>query len=189
MDLDPAWTAIEQVKLSVDDYLKLDGSDSFGGRYSELLDGTIYFRPHRLAREARIAGELLFALMDLVKASNGGFEVGMLGSIAMPPHDAPAPDITVFRKGDDGLLIPGSSVVLIIEVADHTLERDLGMKAAIYARHYVPEYWVVDVRGNVVHQTWAPGAEGYGERREVAFGERIEAVTMAGLAVETSGLA
>ena len=53
----------------------------------------------------------------------------------------------------------------------------------------MPEYWVVDVTGRVIHQMWSPGAEGYAERREAAFGERIEAVTIEGLTVDCQSMA
>ncbi len=42
-------------------------------------------------------------------------------------------------------------VLLIIEVADSSLEQDLGEKAKLYAEHGIPEYWVVDVRSEQVH--------------------------------------
>ena len=76
----------------------------------------------------------------------------------------------------------------VIEVADATLRNDLGRKRRIYAREGVPEYWVVDVKKGVIHQMWAPEGDTYAERREVAFGERIEAVAVAGLVIETDGL-
>ena len=43
------------------------------------------------------------------------------------------------------------TVVLIAEVADTTLATDLGEKATLYARHGVPEYWVIDVEGRMLH--------------------------------------
>ncbi len=42
-------------------------------------------------------------------------------------------------------------VLLISEVADSSLEQDLGEKAKLYAEHRIPEYWVVDVRSEQVH--------------------------------------
>lgn len=47
---------------------------------------------------------------------------------------------------------------------------------------------MADVNARTIHQMWSPGPEGYAERREVAFGERIEATTLEGLVVETAGL-
>ena len=40
----------------------------------------------------------------------------------------------------------------------------------------------------VIHQMWAPEGEAYAQRREVAFGKQIEAMTIEGLAIETAGV-
>ena len=44
---------------------------------------------------------------------------------------------------------------------------------------------MVDVNGRTIHQMWSPEPEGYAERREIAFGKRLVAMTIDGLAVET----
>ncbi|MEA3012412.1 MAG: hypothetical protein QOD42_957 [Sphingomonadales bacterium] len=85
-------------------------------------------------------------------------------------------------------LIPLASVALIVEVADSTLDTDLGRKAALYACHGIPEYWVADLNARVIHQMWAPSDQAYAERRKVKFGERVECATITELAVETISL-
>ena len=42
----------------------------------------------------------------------------------------------------------------MVEVADSTLAFDLNTKAALYARAGIPEYWVLDVKGQrlMVHR-------------------------------------
>lgn len=84
--------------------------------------------------------------------------------------------------------IPLGSLALVIEVADATLDSDLGRKAALYARHGVPEYWVADVTGRVLHQLWRPEDGTYMERRLVAIGDPVAAATIPALRVETAGL-
>lgn len=44
------------------------------------------------------------------------------------------------------------------------------------------------MNGRVIHQLWAPADEAYAERREVAFGEVVEAVMIKGLHAATSAL-
>ncbi|TPG12719.1 Uma2 family endonuclease [Sphingomonas oligophenolica] len=77
---------------------------------------------------------------------------------------------------------------LVIEVADATLRNDLNRKRRIYAREGVPEYWVVDGRNALIHKTWSPDCETYAERREVSFGDRITAMAVDGLTIETDRL-
>ena len=41
-------------------------------------------------------------------------------------------------------------MLLLVEVADSSLAYDRGPKLALYARHGVPEVWVVDLVGRAV---------------------------------------
>lgn len=57
---------------------------------------------------------------------------------------APEPDIVLTRYREDRE-VPVETVALIVEIADTTLENELGRKAELYAAAGVAEYWVVDV--------------------------------------------
>jgi hypothetical protein len=76
-------------------------------------------------------------------------------------------------------------VALLAEISDSSLRFDLTDKAPVYAAAGVAEFWVVDVDAGIIHQMWSPLGESYAQRKEVRFGERIEAATVEGLAVET----
>jgi Uma2 family endonuclease len=73
------------------------------------------------------------------------------------PTSEPEPDLAVLAQpcpvyGDAN---PGpSDLRLIVEISDTTLAFDLGIKARLYARAGIAEYWVVDVTGRriVVHR-------------------------------------
>lgn len=69
----------------------------------------------------------------------------------------PEPDISVipFRPGAFAASKPrATDVLVIVEVADSSIEEDLGRKANLYATNLVREYWVVDLvsRAIVVHR-------------------------------------
>ena len=51
--------------------------------------------------------------------------------------------------------------MLLVEVSDSSLAYDQGIKRALYARHGVEEYWVVDVQGERVFVYSEPAGEGY----------------------------
>lgn len=177
------------VKLRVEDYLLLDRSGAFDDyARTELIEGEILFmnaqhRPHMYAKS-----ELAFALRMALKELGSSLYVGTEASVALSDHDLPEPDIVVTSEPRGEGPVPRESVALVIEVADTTAPFDLGRKATVYARHSIPEYWVVELNARVIHQMWAPKGEAYAERREIAFGERIAAATIAGLAVETAGI-
>lgn len=59
----------------------------------------------------------------------------------------PEPDIAILRPRADFYTTahPGpADVLLVIEVADTSLAYDLGTKVPLYARHGIPEVWVID---------------------------------------------
>lgn len=174
------------VRLRIEDYLLLDESGAFADyRKTELIEGEIFFMNAQHRPHARVKSRLHILLATALHGLNCGLEAIVEGSVAIPPINAPEPDIVVTDKAEGEGLIPLESVSLIVEVADATLNTDLNRKAALYACYGIPEYWVVDVNTRVIHQMWGPQGETYSERREVAFDARIEAMTIEGLAIET----
>jgi Uma2 family endonuclease len=77
--------------------------------------------------------------------------------IAARDDSEPEPDLAIVRRRDDDYRdehpIPGD-VSPIIEVAQSSLNFDLGRKLRLYASITIPEYWVVDVanRKVIVHR-------------------------------------
>ena len=181
-------TTPEKVRLRVDDFLLLNDSGAFAD-YSktELLDGEIYFMNAQHSRHARIKTELAIELGLVLREMQTDLRPIVEASTRASDYSLPEPDIVVTSyKGPH--VVPLETVALLIEVSDTTLKIDLGRKLRIYAAAGVPEYWVVDAEGKVIHQMWSPAGKGYREKREVALGERVEAVTVEGLGVETGGL-
>jgi Uma2 family endonuclease len=72
----------------------------------------------------------------------------------------PEPDVALVPADEPRGQHP-ESALLVIEVADSSLALDLGRKARIYADAGVPRYWVIDLRGNVVHVHTDPEPGGY----------------------------
>jgi len=73
------------------------------------------------------------------------------------PTNEPEPDLTVLKQPCLAYETanPGpSDVLLLVEISDSTVAFDLGIKARLYARAGIAEYWVVDVTGRriVVHR-------------------------------------
>lgn len=126
-------------------------------------------------RDARATSELACRLHDALKAQGSPYFGGSRGSIAMPPHDLPLPDIVLTSEPNGDGFIPVSSVPLVIEVAETALDFFMDTKARPYARHGVPEYRVADLNGGTVHQMWSPATGAYAERRMLAPGARITA--------------
>jgi Uma2 family endonuclease len=177
------------VKLRLEDYLRLDEAGAFEEyRKTELIEGEIFFMNAQHRPHAVVKSRLHVRIAAALAALGQGWEAVVEGSIAIPPHNSPEPDIVVTSEPDGKGLIPLDSVKLIIEVSDATLSFDMKRKLAMYARNGIPEYWVVDVNARVTHRMWSPEGEGYVESQNIAFGERLSASTIPALSVDTSAL-
>ena len=79
-------------------------------------------------------------------------------------------------------------MLLLIEVADSSLQYDQAVKLPLYARAGVREVWLVDlVRDEVqVHREPTPGGFGFVERRR--RGSRVEPIAFPGLSLRVDEL-
>ena len=89
------------------------------------------------------------------------------------PTNEPQPDLIVFRQVASHFqsAVPRpDDLALVVEVADTTLNFDLTVKAPLYARAGIIEYWVLDLNGRrmIVHREPQDGSY----RSVVAFGEQ-----------------
>ncbi len=175
-------------KLTVEDYLRLDEAGAFDGARTELIEGEIWIMSPAFARHARIQSQLHSALGAALRESASALVSYIGPSTKLTDDTLPEPDIVLADEHEDGPL-PAAKVRLIVEIADSTLDRDVRRKTALYARAGIAEYWIADVKARLVHQMWAPDGDAYGDRRPIAFGDRIDAVTIDGLVVDTAGLA
>ena len=77
--------------------------------------------------------------------------IGVSNPLRLPPLSRPMPDLWLAEHDGSPLTRVPTDSRLVIEISVTSLRRDLGRKAAIYARAGVPEYWVIDVERHAVH--------------------------------------
>lgn len=85
--------------------------------------------------------------------------------------------------------VNGSDVLLAIEVAGSSLGYDRGLKARIYARHGVNEFWVVDAatRDTWVHRRPQPDGN-WGSVEKVAPDTAVTPAALSGIAIRMADL-
>ena len=89
----------------------------------------------------------------LVRAAGDDAIVRTQGSIRLSQWSEPEPDVVLLKPRADfyrGEFALGTDTLLVIEVSDTTLRYDRDRKVPLYARHGVPEVWVVDINGNAL---------------------------------------
>jgi len=95
------------------------------------------------------------------------------GAITLLPESEPEPDVVVaFGPEEKYEANPeAKDVVLVVEVADSSLERDRGSKLKIYARARIPVYWIVNLIDRKVEVYTLPrGGRNPSYRRRQEFG-------------------
>ena len=136
---------------------------------AELVDGRVVEMPARHYPEAVVVGRIHATLRD-----GGGVVVSLL-THAFPSGWNPMPDVAVYDAPPPRRPKEGAYPVprLVVEVADETLDYDLGEKAARYAGEGVAELWVADVAGRRlwVHREAEGGA--WGSRRGLKIGDGV----------------
>ena len=91
------------------------------------------------------------------------------------PTSDPEPDIGILKTGLDelGRRPRPEDLLLVIEVSDSTLAFDVSVKARLYARAGIGDYWVADINGKrlIVHRE--PAAGKYGSIATYSVDDRI----------------
>jgi len=139
------------------EYDRMVGLGMFRGEKVELLYG-------RLVTMSPQGEPHVFSVTRLnkllVRALGDRAEVRVQAPFAASSESEPEPDIAVVPPGDYLDQHP-TRAVLLIEVADSSLQDDRRIKGPMYAAAGVPEYWIVDLAGEVVEVHREPRGDGY----------------------------
>lgn len=93
---------------------------------------------------------------------SGGVIVATQNPVRLGPRIAPQPDLAVLRSDVRQNRKPEpADILLLIEVADSSLNYDRQVKAHLYARANIPEYWIVDIKGERIEAHREPSPTGY----------------------------
>lgn len=130
------------MRWTVDDVRRMVESGGFQNpeRY-ELVEGLIVDKMSQNAPH-RTALRLVLAAMRGVFAGRAEALAGV--PLPLAATNEPEPDVIVAAPvGKEDLRV--EDVRLVVEVADTSLRKDQTSKAALYARHGIPEYVLLDV--------------------------------------------
>ena len=135
----------------------LESSGLWDQQDLELIDGELISkmgknRPHVNA---------LVSLMQWLLDAFGRGRINPEAPIDVAPEDNPSnepePDLIVLRRATTSFQTSRpqpADLALVVEIADTTLRFDLTVKARLYARAGIVEYWVLDLTGRrlIVHR-------------------------------------
>jgi Uma2 family endonuclease len=152
----------ERTRISAERYQKMVATGVLT-KYDrvELIDGDMIdmapIGPPHSAAMARLNRLFVLALGDTAIVSPGG-------SVKLGDYSVPQPDLMLLKPRADfyaGQIPLPPDVLLLVEVSESSLAFDQSTKRALYARHGVVEYWVVDIPSKRVHVYREPTGDGY----------------------------
>lgn len=149
-------------RFTVEEYYRIaDRGLARAGAKVELIDGAIFDMTPQgpwLVECTRLLSE------TLIRGVRAGERVYVQSTLRLSQWSAPEPDIVVTRGSSKRWSSPQvGDILLVIEVADTTIDYDLGTKVPLYEGVGVPEVWVVDRERRQVHVFRQSGPEpGYG---------------------------
>ena len=172
-------------KLTVEDAVLLSEEGAFGDAKAELIDGVIYLMPAdgELHQDWTVAlGRWLFDALGPEYAIVPG------STLRLGPHDGPSPDWYIFPAELKTGEVRGPDALLCIEQSDTSLRRDLKLKADLYSRFGVREYWVIDVKAQRLHRHREASPEGYRELKPFGPEDAVETLLIPGLTLRMADL-
>jgi Uma2 family endonuclease len=154
----------------------------------ELLDGEIYIMSPIGPLHVGIVNKLNKLLTQQV--GDTGI-ISIQNPIQLNDYSEPQPDIAILSPRDDyyiNALATPDDVLLLIEIADSSLDYDRDEKLPRYAQAHISEVWVVDVNRQIIEQYTQPAQSEYTQIHKVLYGTTIAATTLPGVRLTTSQL-
>ncbi len=127
----------------------------------------------------------------LLRAVGDQAIVSVQNPVRLGDYSEPQPDFLLLRpRADDyRLRTPlAEDVLLLIEVADSSLRYDRAVKLPLYARHGIPEVWIVDLTANVVEWFRHPAGDSYAETGRAGRGETLTPALLSEVAIPVAAI-
>jgi Uma2 family endonuclease len=176
-------------RLSVADYHRMAEAGILASDARvELIDGEVIDMAPIGSRHNATVDRLAKALQQAVGDSA---IVRTQGSISLGAYSEPEPDIALLRPVADSYwsALPGANdIFLLIEVATASLRYDRDVKIPVYARHRVPEVWLIDTETLRLTRYRNPSQAGYALIDEPDLASPLSVETGATMRVDLSAL-
>ena len=134
-----------------------------GYRY-EIIEGELFVSCSPGLTHQMVSDNLVVLLRNFLKLNPIGVAVSTPG-LVLSEHSGVIPDIVFFSRdqrdtivANDRLTGPPSLVIEILSPGSSNVRRDRVAKLQLYAKHDVPEYWIIDLKNSVVERYVNQGA-------------------------------
>jgi len=157
-----AFSTPARTRFTVQHFHRMGEAGIFGENDRiELIEGELIDMAPIGSRHAFAVDELSMRFARLLGEEA---RVSTQNPLVLGEHSEPQPDLMLLRPRADsyGHALPGpDDVLLLVEVADSTLDYDRSIKVPLYARHGIPEVWIVALESRRLEIYREPLSTGY----------------------------
>jgi len=109
-------------------------------------------------------------------------------SVTLNENTLVEPDLAIWPRPIESQRVRGPDLLLVIEVAVSSLGYDLRLKSALYARHGVRDYWVVDAVRKTIRVHRAPADGVYIDVEEYEAHDAVSPLLLPGVTIRLDTL-
>jgi Uma2 family endonuclease len=176
-------------RITVDEYLRMGEVGLFApDARVELIEGEVFdMAPIGDGHNGKV--DRLNRIF--IRAVGDSAIVRTQGSTRLGELSMPQPDLALLTPREDFYEHGGSSaadILLVVEVSDSTLRFDRDIKMPLYARHGVPEAWIVDVQHRELRIWRTPRDGNYLDQSVLTIPGTIFPVRLPEVALDLAGL-
>ena len=146
------------IKFTVNDYMSMPGDKQY-----QLLDGEMIFTPSPSDRHQFISLNLVMILQTFIRSSPLGRVQFAPLDVVLSEYDVAQPDILFVSNSRSDIVteanIQGAPDLVVEILSPGTAAHARGYKQALYGRHGVREYWIVDPEAETI-EVLGEGSEG-----------------------------
>ena len=178
---------IQHHLLSVSDYYRMAQVGILNeDAHVELIDGELFdmapigsFHADYIDRLARL----------FFKQADDSVRVRIQNPIHLSDFAEPEPDIALVKDNNYRQQHPTSpDVLLLVEVADTSLHYDRSIKLPLYAKHQIPEVWLIDVKESRLDIYQQPENDYYRLHLRPKADEKIQPLQVSSISIDWQGL-
>lgn len=173
--------------ITVTEYFRMGEAHVFAhDARLELMEGEIVEMAPIGSAHASVVDTLAALLREVVPKAI----VRVQSPLVLGERSAPQPDVMLLRPRADRYFSShpvAADALLVVEVADTTLEYDLEVKRALYARAGVVELWIVDINRRELHMFREPEL-GYSIHRVLTASDNVTVAALGGGGFPVSSL-
>jgi Uma2 family endonuclease len=172
-------------RFTVDEYEQMVSTGLFDEDAKiELIDGAIVEMAP--IGDDHVSG-LNLLVDDLYEQVRGQAIVSVQNPIRIPPYGEPQPDIALIRRAAARRGVPRiEDIILVMEIADSTIDTDRKVKLPLYAAAGIPEAWLADMKARVIERHTDPIDGNYRQVASARRGQSLASTVLPNLTIRAS---